>query len=34
LIFPAHRVPHTKGTKHMHRITLPQPRKMPFSAAC
>ena len=34
LVFAAHRNPRSKGITHMHRITLPPSRKMPFSAAC
>jgi hypothetical protein len=34
LICPAHRIPLTKGIRHIHGITLQLTRKTTFSAAC
>jgi hypothetical protein len=34
LIFSAHRIPHSKGIRHMHGITLQSRRQWTFSAAC
>ena len=33
-IFPAHRLPQTKGIGHIHRITFQSPREATFSATC